>query len=194
VTVPATDGGEDEESSPIPLYQREEAVPEDATDLILLLAAEDGATYETVREQLEQIEADAMHVEIGNIGGPVRPDLGPDAEPETREPFESLTLLHNVDYVDEFEPSHSEEGKELALTEKARQAVEVFRRGMLDEQREALEEIGVETAPRATDGALVRKRFRTGSSSTGARVPPERGSLSPTHRVSGHTNSRRASR
>lgn len=135
-----------------PLYQRDEAYPEDATDLVLVLAAEDGATYETIREQLEEVVLDAMVIEIENIDEPVEPHLGPDAEPESREPFDSLRLLDNVDYVEGFSVPHYGD-EEIVLTEKGEEAVEVLRRGMLSNQREALSDIGVESAPRVADGA-----------------------------------------
>lgn len=138
-------------SAQTPLYQRDEAYPEDATDLVLLLAAEDGATYETIREQLEEIVLDAMVIEIENIDEPVEPHLGPDAQPESREPFDSLRLLDNVDYIEEFSVPHYGD-EDIALTERGERAVEALRRGMLPNQREALSDINVESAPRVADG------------------------------------------
>lgn len=125
-------------SSNRPIHKHDEAPTDRITDVVILLAADDDATYERVREKLDAFDFSAFSFDLDvQTGPPVAMD---DHEPPKREPFNSLNFLDIVGYVEDFhipvdvdEPIH--------LTAKGRAGAEALRAGLEDEQAAALNEV-----------------------------------------------------
>jgi len=124
-----------------PLYDRKAAPTDRLTDLVLLLADADGATYATVREQLEGLDLEAFPIEFDEpIGAPVAMD---DYLPERRQPHQCLDFLDAVGYLEEYYvPVDVDE--ELALTREGRDGAAALLAGLDDEQAAALREVGID--------------------------------------------------
>jgi len=125
-----------------PLYDRDEATTDRMTDVVLLLAAEDDATYSRLREQLDELDLSAFPfgLEVA-VGDPIPANLPPHAQPEKRQPFTTLEFLASVDYLDRFSFVGADVDDEIALTENGRDAAEALRAGLDDEQAAALDEV-----------------------------------------------------
>lgn len=124
-----------------PLYDRAEAPTDQLTDLVLLLADADDATYATVREQLEELDLDAFAIEFDEpIDEPVAMD---DYLPHKRQPHQCLDFLHAVGYLEEYYvPVDVDES--LELNEKGTDGAAALLEGLDDDQAAALEEVGID--------------------------------------------------
>jgi len=126
-----------ESPSPTPIHLRSHAEIDRLTDLVLLFANEDGATYESIQHQLEALDLSLFPVgESVTIDEPVRQD---DHQPRRREPFASLNLLANLEYVEEFYIPVDETGQ-LKLTENGRRAASALRSSVSDTQEAAYQD------------------------------------------------------
>lgn len=126
------------ESQPIPLDKRDESPVDRTTDLVLLLAAEDGATYSRIRSQLDSLDLEPFPFEITEkIDGPVQID---EYQPHRREPHSSLEFLEIVGYVDEFDYPVDVDAP-IHLTEKGTDGAQALRAGLHDSQKTVLDEV-----------------------------------------------------
>jgi len=125
-------------SETAPLYERDEAPTDRPTDLVLLLAADDDATYQRIRERLDDLDFGAFPFELDHpLDRPVQMD---DHQPAKRQPYQSLSFLDAIGFVDEFYvPVDTDE--RIELTKKGRDGAAALRTGLSDDQESALEEV-----------------------------------------------------
>ena len=125
-----------------PIYDRDEAPTDRITDVVLLLADEDGATYDDVREHLDELDLAAFPFDLDvDVDEPIPAGLGPDAQPLKREPFDSLEFLATLDYVDQISFVGADVDEEIELDEHGRDAAAALRAGLDDDQAAALDEV-----------------------------------------------------
>ena len=125
-----------------PLFDRDEAPTDRITDVVLMLAAEDDATYARVREQLDDLDFGPFPFDLDvAVDEPIPSDLGPDAQPPKREPFDSLEFLASLDYADRVSFVGVDVDDEIVLADRARDAAAALRAGLDDDQTDALDEV-----------------------------------------------------
>lgn len=125
-----------------PLYDRDEAPTDRRTDVILLLAAQDDATYRRVREQLDELDLAPFPFDLDvDVDEPIPIDLGPDAQPAKRDPFDSLEFLATLDYVERVSFVGVDVDEPIGLAGTGRDAAAALRAGLDDDQAAALDEV-----------------------------------------------------
>jgi hypothetical protein len=120
-------------SSTQPLYDRDEAPIDRRSDLVLLLADQDDATYSTVLNQLDEIDLDDFPFEI-TVDLDFPPALE-DRQPSKREPHDSLEFFVALEYVTDYSSDPIE------FTEKGRDGAAALRAGLDDDQAAAINEV-----------------------------------------------------
>jgi len=120
---------------PTPLHKRDTAPTNRLSDLVLVLAGEDDATYETVRDCLETTDYEAFIFDAPTTGPPVEFS---DTQPPQREPFHSLDFLDTVNYARFTVPV--DPTATLTLKPRGESAAKALRAGLTDEQIAALGE------------------------------------------------------
>lgn len=127
---------ETESPSPSPIHLRDHAEIDRITDLVLLLANQDGATYETMQRQLEALDLSQYPVDQDVIvDEPIRRD---DVQPPKREPHTSLGILVTVGYVEEFHIP-VDETEQIELTEEGKRAASALRDSFSEPQEDAFQ-------------------------------------------------------
>jgi len=125
---------ETESPSPEPIHLRDHAEIDRITDLVLLLANQDGATYETMQRQLEALDLSQYPVDQEvTVDEPIRRD---DVQPPKREPHTSLGILVTVGYVEEFHIP-VDETEQIELTEEGKRAASALRDSFSEPQEDA---------------------------------------------------------
>lgn len=125
-------------SSGPPIHERHAAEVDRIEDIVLLLAAEDDATYETIQAQLDALDLSVFSVgEDVTVDEPVQYD---DHQPASRQPFNALDFFAIVGYVEEFYIPVDETGP-IELTDEGRRGVEALRAGLTPAEYEALQEV-----------------------------------------------------
>lgn len=125
-----------ESPSPDPIHLRDHAEIDRVTDLVLLLADQDEATYERMQQQLDALDLSLYPVDDDiTIDEPVRQD---DVQPPKREPFNSLDFLGTLGYVEEFYIP-VDEAEQIELTEDGSRAASALRDSFSDVQEDAFQ-------------------------------------------------------